>query len=277
MPITLVTGIPGAGKTLYVVKHLVEDILPSDRLIFHNIAGLNIDHPNIFSVDDEGMRLWPTMPKKAVIIIDECQNVFPPRNPMSSVPPFVNSFAVHRHSGFDIYLITQGPSLIDAFIHPLVAVHKHLWRPFQLSRSSLFTYQGVSKTPGPRQTIITANRTNFSFPRKYFSFYKSADAHTIKPEIPWRFIVLGFFLLFALVGAGWWVLKDFWKLADTGQDQLAALETPQERTCYRVVGVSAAGYFVRDPAGAPGLLTHAVAQSMIRHTRENGLNLCHTA
>lgn len=88
MPITLITGKPGAGKTLAAVKMIVEDLLPTGRPIYAQINGLQYDALGVLRLvaDDQvqdaaarvaALRHWHELPDGAVIIIDECQDVFP--------------------------------------------------------------------------------------------------------------------------------------------------------------------------------------------------------
>lgn len=206
MSIVLVTGTPGAGKTLYTVKMLIEDLLPTGRQIFCNIAGLNIDAENLHICDDTTPLDWMDFPNGSIFIFDEVQRQYPPRNTMAKVPPHIQAFETHRHHGFDFYLITQGPRLIDRHLHDLVERHVHLYRAFGLSRSSIFEWNGINLQPNPAQTRLTAQRKNFMFPKKYFKSYKSSSDHTIKARPPWRLLVILGVCLFAIVGCGWYVL-----------------------------------------------------------------------
>ena len=201
MSINLVTGTPGAGKTLYVVRELVEILLPQNRPIYHNIAGLEVQSEYLHEISDEGVRSWFTFPEHSIFIFDECQRNFPPRNPMSTVPQYISEFETHRHKGMDFYLITQGPSLIDRHIHPLVETHTHLYRPFGLKRSTVFKWNTVNPSPNPKQSRLTSQTRNFVFPKKYFAAYKSASQHTIKPRIPWVLILAAPVLIIVVVGS----------------------------------------------------------------------------
>lgn len=203
MPITLITGKPGAGKTLAAVKMIVEDLLPTGRPIYAQINGLQYDALGVLRLvaDDQvqdaaarvaALRHWHELPDGAVIIIDECQDVFPPRNPAAACPDYIRKFETHRHRGHDVVLLTQGPRLIDRHLHDLIDRHIHLFRLFGLRRSTKFEWPGVNLSPDPEQSRDTARRAFFSFPRKYFQFYQSATLHTVQRRIPWApFAVLG--------------------------------------------------------------------------------------
>ncbi|WP_228764310.1 zonular occludens toxin domain-containing protein [Neisseria meningitidis] len=130
--ITLITGVPGSGKTLSVVSDLAKKINNEwkDRKIFiEGIPELTIETtpiPEGHSIND--MHVWLQYPENngSVVIIDEAQNVFPPRSPAVKAPPLVEWLHVHRHSGIDIILITQMPQRIDKHVRDLVGAHYHI-------------------------------------------------------------------------------------------------------------------------------------------------------
>ncbi|MEM9764131.1 MAG: zonular occludens toxin domain-containing protein [Pseudomonadota bacterium] len=228
MSIVLVTGTPGAGKTLWAVQQVCEKYLDQGRRIFHNIDGFAPPDPKglVERIEDDEIENWPDYPEHSVFVFDECQRQFPRRNPMSQVPRYISGFETHRHQGMDFLLITQGPMLIDTHIHPLVERHVHLYRPFGLSRSSIFTWNTVNPTPNPRQSRITAQKRNFRFPKRYFGVYKSATQHTVERRIPWM-LVLALPALAGLLGLAVLVTKaTFGDMAGGGQ-LVEAVEGPQ--------------------------------------------------
>ena len=192
--ITLVTGTPGAGKTLWSVAQLVEKYLPAGRPIFTNIEGLTLDSPLVTLVDDECMKKWPEYPDGSVFFFDECQSVYRPRAAGSKVPDFIAGFETHRHRGMDFYMITQFPGFIDKNIRELVGRHVHHYRPWGLGRSQMFEWPTYNAEPNPSQTSATAMRKNFVFPKKLYGVYKSSAQHTMKLNLPWK--------LFAMIGGG---------------------------------------------------------------------------
>jgi zona occludens toxin len=204
MSISLVTGTPGAGKTLFMIKKLIEELLHDDRTIVHNITGLQLDHPNLVYSMPYGdiPHHWQQFPDGCVFIFDEVQREWPIRNPSAPVPPYISALEVHRHRGFDFWLITQSPMFIDVHVRKLCDRHFHLYRPFGLSRSTLFEWQSVNPDPNPKGTRANSNTSNFSFPSKYFTAYKSSTIHTVKRRIPWRLVIIAsvMFSVVAVVG-----------------------------------------------------------------------------
>lgn len=59
---------------------------------------------------------WMDCPPGSIIVIDECQFVFPKKPNGSKLPEFYEKLAIHRHNGYDIFLITQNPTLVDNFV-----------------------------------------------------------------------------------------------------------------------------------------------------------------
>lgn len=196
--ITLFTGVPGAGKTLRTVQEIANLRRTRDgesRPIFANITGL-ADELGCAILEEP--RRWFELPEGALIVIDECQRVFPPRAAAAAVPEYVQLFDTHRHHGFDVFLITQHPRLIDSFIRNLVGRHLHLYRPFGLMRSQVYEWQECCENPRVDAKPVPKP---WKFPRKLFGLYKSAEEHTHKTRLPWRAIatIVG---CLCLAGAG---------------------------------------------------------------------------
>ena len=130
--ITLITGVPGSGKTLSVVSDLAKNVKKewADRKIFtHGIPDLTIPTEKIPEGHDiKDMNVWLQYPENngSVVIIDEAQNIFPPRSAGSKTPELVEWLHIHRHSGVDIILITQMPGRIDKQVRDLVGAHYHI-------------------------------------------------------------------------------------------------------------------------------------------------------
>ena len=163
MPITLITGTPGHGKTLFMIEKLVKQLLPLNRPIFHNIEGLTYERAvkvvgaelaaNIqFDAEIDPFN-WMDAPIGSIFIFDECQREFPPRNPQAKVPPHVGPLAVHRKQGYDFFFITQHPSMIDTFLINLGDEHFHVYRLFNSKRSTVLHWRGVNRNPAPLQPV----------------------------------------------------------------------------------------------------------------------------
>lgn len=179
--ITLITGVPGSGKTLSVVSDLAKKINNEwkDRKIFiEGIPELTIETtpiPEGHSIND--MHVWLRYPENngSVVIIDEAQNVFPPRSPAVKAPPLVEWLHVHRHSGIDIILITQMPQRIDKHVRDLVGAHYHIHKtPLGIFMRYFWDYCANN----PRSEFANARPEVYKLDKKAFGLYKSAEIHT---------------------------------------------------------------------------------------------------
>lgn len=198
--ITLMTGLPGSGKTAKMVADMAAI---KDRPIFvMGIPDLKVNHEIVPPVSEwtrqepskeDASLLVPVFnfPENALIVIDEAQNVYRPRPTGSKVPDIVAAFETHRHEGIDFWLITQHPSLLDANIRRLVGKHFHV-HMHPLGRT-LMEWAGA-RNPDEKSDRMDAVSQRYSPPKKAFKLYKSSQLHTKQTRrFPW--IVLGVVIL----------------------------------------------------------------------------------
>lgn len=269
MAVTLLTGTPGAGKTLYAVQLLVEKFAPSGRRIVTDIEGLQ-DLPDNVIVVPQGSDMatrWHLEEDGTLFIFDECQRHYPVRNSQSKPPIYISEFETHRHRAFDFFLITQDPRLIDRHLHPLIGMHIHLYRAFNMKRSIIYEWNVINPNPAPAQSKSTAIRKHWSFPKQHFKKYKSASQHTMKLRVPGKLmIILGCILIFggwALGNLGMRFLNGGFFAFDVAEQEARDLEA--SRVCtLRVSGV--AGDFYSLSGGAN---VYRVRKSSI--VKQNGL------
>lgn len=185
--ITLITGIPGRGKTALLVQMLMEYEKKAERPLFvMGVPSLQIEHIPAPPVDEwTEIRRSPedptlelayfTFPPNSILIVDECQRVYRPRASASKIPPYVAALETHRHTGLDIILLTQKPKLIDTNVRELVGRHIHI-RDGLLGR---YLYEWPHIADGEsRLDRGDAAKRKFRPPKEAFSKYKSAEAHT---------------------------------------------------------------------------------------------------
>jgi zona occludens toxin len=197
VPITLITGLPGHGKTLYALKWVSELAAKDGRVVFHNgIRGLKLPW-----VKWEPER-WQELEAGAVMVIDECQSVFPVRG-RGQPPAWIEELAKHRHLGVDFVVITQNPMLMDSFVRRLVDRHFHIVRTFGTHKATVHEFANGCKenVDKSREGSI---RHDWLYPTKVFEWYESAELHTVKRRVPMRvwFLISLPFVLAVLV---WWV------------------------------------------------------------------------
>lgn len=191
--ITLITGTPGAGKTLYTVANLLRDLVGSEvdstddngqpckipRVVFTNINGFMLDHEKIDGRDGGGLADWHKWAKPgSVICFDEVQKEWPVRPNGSKVPECIQALETHRHMGVDFIVITQGPNLIDQNLRSLVGRHLHVRRLGGIGGSVVYEWDHCS-----RQLLYSKAMAKkpFRYPKDAFQLYKSAELHT-KPK-----------------------------------------------------------------------------------------------
>jgi hypothetical protein len=187
MPINLVTGLPGHGKTLYTLARLKADSDREARPVFHasgvtadGIPGLSIDGWQAHAAD-----AWHDLPANSYMLIDEAQKVFPIRARSSAVPVHVSELETHRHKGLDLWLITQHPQLLDTHVRKLVDRHFHVVRKFGTHFATVYEFpSGVQDAPEKNKQKNGVVRHEWRYPKSVFAWYKSAEVHTVKRRLP---------------------------------------------------------------------------------------------
>lgn len=181
MPITLVTGKPGHGKTCFTVDKLS---LIKDRPIFYcGISGLD-SSLGWSEISPDDCRNWADLSSGSILIIDEAQHVFPASG-VGRRPDWIEALSTHRHLGIDFWLITQHQMLIDSYPRRLVDCMYYLERKFGTCKIALHKFSSAN------YDIIKdrrkAERSIYTMKRETWDKYKSAEIHTIKRKIPFRF------------------------------------------------------------------------------------------
>lgn len=197
--ITLITGAPGAGKTAALVD-LLSTIGKGRPVYVDGIPDLDLPDIDVAPLGDP--HEWHnTVPDGAIIVIDEVQRVWRPRSPGSRVPPDIEALETHRHKGLDLYIITQGPNLLDRNVRTLVGRHVHLRDIGVLGR---YWYEWPECCEQPATAYRSAPiRRRYRLPKRVFGRYRSASVH-IKPvrRLPPAMIVFGVAIIAAAV-LGW--------------------------------------------------------------------------
>ena len=239
--ITLITGTPGAGKTLRVVELLVEirnsdDPKTRSRLVFTNINGLD-ESLSCLPFDESRSPLqWAELPEGSLLVVDECQDFWPARPAGSKRPESVASMNTHRHKGIDFLLVTQHPGLIDHDIRALVGRHLHGYRPRSLEHSVWSEWSYCEMACQPKLKPVKEKKV---FNRELFGLYKSTVENTHKPQSWWPVIkkALPFLMLLPLGVSG--LVYGFSNMAgDKQQSPVSPVKT-------------AAPIYEESPPGAP--------------------------
>lgn len=215
--IYLTTGLPGAGKTLYTIAVVKELAEKENRPVFYSgIQDLALPWTSIEA--DK----WMDCSDGAIIVIDECQRIFRPRGNGSKVPEYVSALETHRHRGFDIFLVTQHPMLVDSNVRRLTERHSHISRRFGLQRTTVLQFESCKDQPLAQ--MAQAQRLEWKYPKEVFSFYKSAEAHTVKRRIPMQYYLIGIVPLLVIASLWYFIQRHYssGKLVIPGTDHLVA-------------------------------------------------------
>lgn len=208
--ITLITGQPGAGKTLfslYQVKTLSEK---ENRPVYYSgIKDLNLPWSELDDAAD-----WHKCPTGAIIVIDECQRAFRPRGHGTNVPEAVAKFETHRHNGHDVFLITQHPMLLDSNIRRLIGRHCHVMRAFGAKAANVHEWGEVREQCDKSRS--GSMETLWKYPQEVFTWYKSAEVHTHRFKLPPRLLFI--LALPVLLAACVYVVYQWWKPRHEGEN-----------------------------------------------------------
>lgn len=192
----LITGVPGAGKTLFAVSEIVKAV-KDGRTVFTNIEGMDLE--GVYPLDD---RDWRNYPDGSLIVYDEAHQVFRATGrPGLSDDPVISDMDMHRHRGFDLWFITQFPTKVHHEIRNMVDEHFHLLRHFGAKQATLYKWPESVDVKDQGQRSV-ADKSPFRYPKECFKYYKSASLHTAKLRIPakLKFLFAVFSILATLVG-----------------------------------------------------------------------------
>lgn len=193
-PVALITGLPGAGKSLLALS---EFAVGKGQVYQYGIPGCALPE----CAPDK----WMTLPKGSTLIVDEAWKYFPPKNPNAD-PPEHYLIGEIRHTGIALVLISQHPNDIDARIRRRVGRHIHVVRVFGAEEAVLHQKNEVFDVESRTDTITK----RWPYPKKVYALYKSADMHRAKEHKPLRLKLLpvmwaGVPLL--MIGAAFWMWK----------------------------------------------------------------------
>lgn len=191
--IHLITGTPGAGKTLRALWHLEKAQREGRQCFQDGVEGSQV--PGLPGED------WQSVPDGSLVLLDEAQRVFPVRVKVESIPEAVRALETHRHRGIDLVLTTQHPRLLDAHVRRLVGRHEHLRRVAGRPLAAVVEWVECSENLESHKGAASV----WKFPRELYGHYKSAVLHTKQGRVPR--VVWVFLVLFAL--GLWWSVSSF--------------------------------------------------------------------
>lgn len=211
MALYLITGTPGSGKTLNTLETVHKRAIEEKRPVYY--ANIELTPNNKIKFDNwtklenqatdraPSVYNWYDCPEGSIILIDECQDFFPPMGTTTKRPEYITKFATHRHQGFDIYLITQGPALINSSIKDWVQPHIHYRRIW--GGNSTYKYENeqcINNIRNINEIARAAIKSRIKLNKDYFGTYQSSVFHTENKRIPKKLIYLFTFASIASIG-----------------------------------------------------------------------------
>lgn len=189
MPIHVLTGQPGNGKTLRMMELLEASLEEKKRPVYvHGVEGQLPSRANKL----EDVRDWEKCEDGSIIYVDEAWMGFGHLQDArgAPTPKHVQALATHRHRGIDFVMTTQMVNQLYPFMRGLIGEHTHVSRKFGTSLCTLYTWGEVcedTKSTAQREKSVA---TVWIQPSRLFGLFKSATQHTIKRRIPWRVLAI---------------------------------------------------------------------------------------
>lgn len=208
--IRLITGTPGSGKTLYTVSQIMQVMKETpERQIFTDIKGLRIE--GVKEAPDD----WRDTPDGSLIIYDECQyREQYTKSRGRNRHPMIIDLTTHRHTGKDIWLITQNPNFLHPDVLAVVGEHYHVDRPIKANFANVYKWRTAQLKPdGVTVRRRAESAPIFKYDKELFNYYDSVDvsedkAYHKKFKIPsWKLFVLPVGVLI-LLWAFWGIISD---------------------------------------------------------------------
>lgn len=158
--LTVITGLPGGGKTALCVERYLMPLAAKDwqesaitpdgekvsitRKLWTNINGLLLEHEKI---DADDLNRWHEWVKPGdLIVFDEVQKPWPLTGANKEQPKCITELETHRHYGIDMILLTQHPMLVNAALARLAGQHLHVRKLGNSRFATIYEWDGVSRT-----------------------------------------------------------------------------------------------------------------------------------
>lgn len=230
--ITLITAVPGSGKTLSAIAIILKAIAEK-RMVYTNISGLQkelIDPTGVYLHDAPDD--WRETPEGSLVIYDECQqpHLYPSDAKRGKVEDErLTAMETHRHTGHDLIFITQAPTFVHHHIRKLVGEHIHLYRARGVSGAMKYTWSHTCDNPNDRAEQQRADSYFWKYDKSLYKYYKSASVHTYKFKVPKKLATLSFFILMAI---GYLIYKVFYNdgLSMLAGNEIHSLATQEPNT-----------------------------------------------
>ncbi len=209
MSISLLTAVPGGGKTSYAVWNVIKKAHEQGKIIYTvGIPKLTI--PTIELTYDQVRQWFKTSPNEeglpelinlehgSIIVIDEVQRIWPATG--AKISDDIKELSVHRHYGLTFFLITQAPNLIHRNVLALVDRHLHIG--VNWAGRKIYEWSEYCRSPSTKTSKDTAITFNYKLPKESFALYHSATQHVqAKKRAPMTFYIFLVAILLTIVFA----------------------------------------------------------------------------
>lgn len=154
------------------------DVLELDE---DSISYQDIEHLDLSWKKFEDPTEIHTIPAGAVALVDEVQNIWPPRPSSRAVPDDVKFVTTHRHRGNDLVYISQDFSDTDQIIRRRLQQYVH----YEFAGGDwLYRYShNKGFDPKNKADLATAEEKKVKRDNKYYGVYLSSVKHTQKPKM----------------------------------------------------------------------------------------------
>lgn len=217
--ITLITAVPGSGKSLTAIEIIVNSLSENpDRKIYTNLP-LKWSEPNLddltekpyLLIDPNGKNVfpipdgddWQLCEMGSLIIYDEVQKIFPATAKAGVVvDDRLTGLETHRHHGYDLVFITQDATFVHHHIRKLVGRHIHLYRGHNATRVARYSWSHYETDPNDRHAQERATMEVWAFRKDLYKYYKSSVKHTHIFKLPKKayFFIVVILMILGLVG-----------------------------------------------------------------------------
>lgn len=220
MAIHLITGVPGAGKTLRAIW-LANKLISGDdqdRPIFGNVRGYKrqalLPGSEMLGVSEEVLDSaqgeWMDCPNGSIIIIDEVQQRWRRARATGAPPPEIAALERHRHRNIDFIITCQNVSQLNNDVCALVDTHEHLNKKGK-GVAAVYRWEGrCSLAPHRGKKEPDCEISVWKYPKWVFEEYNSAVEHNVKKKIP-RVMKVGIafaIIVPAMIAASVFTIKD---------------------------------------------------------------------
>ncbi len=209
MSISLLTAVPGGGKTSYAVWNVIKKAHEQGKIIYTvgipklTIPTIELSYDQVrqwfkTSPNEEGLPELLNIEHGSIIVIDEVQRIWPATG--SKISDDIKELSVHRHYGLTFFLITQAPNLIHRNVLALVDRHLHIG--VNWAGRKIYEWSEYCRSPSTKTSKDTAVTFNYKLPKESFALYHSATQHVqAKKRAPMTFYIFLVAIMLTIVFA----------------------------------------------------------------------------